>query len=89
MFWAMISKKGGNAPWATDLDYGMCREETNTPQASVLHIGTQYVLYRKDNRFAVRVCCCWRALLGFDSRFLCDVSFLFFPKSTATHRNHI
>ena len=22
MFWAMISKKEGNAPWATDLDYG-------------------------------------------------------------------
>ncbi len=32
---------------------------------------------------------CWQALLGFDSRFLCDVSFLFFPKSTATHRNHM
>ena len=29
------------------------------------------------------------ALLGFDSRFLCYVSFLFFPKSTATHMNHM
>ncbi len=33
--------------------------------------------------------CCWRALLGFDSRFLCDVSCLFFPKSTAHRRNHM
>jgi hypothetical protein len=33
--------------------------------------------------------CCWRALLGFDSRFLCDVSFLFFPKSTTHRRNHM
>jgi hypothetical protein len=63
------------------------REETNPSQASVLHMGTQYLLYRTDNRFAARVCCCWRALLGFDSRFLCDVSFLYFPKSTATHMN--
>jgi hypothetical protein len=45
MFWAMISKKGGNAPRATDLR----REETNPPQASVLHIGTQYLLYRTDS----------------------------------------
>ena len=58
MFWAMISKKGGNAPRATDLQ----REETNPPQASVLHIGTQYLLYRTDStysRFAACVCCCW------------------------------
>ncbi len=41
----MISKKGGNAPRATDLR----REETNPPQASVLHIGTQYLLYRTDS----------------------------------------
>ncbi len=30
-----------------------------------------------------------RALIGLDSRYLCDVSFLFFPKSTATHRNYM
>ena len=66
-----------------------CREETIPPQASVLHMGTQYLLYRTDNRFAARFCCCWLAVLGFDSRFLCDILFFFFPKSTATHRNHI
>jgi len=51
-----------------------CREETNPPQASVLHMG---------------FCYCWQPVLGFDSRSLCDISFLFFPKSTATHRNHM
>ncbi len=87
----MISKKGGNAPWAADLEYMGGREETNPPQASVLYMGIQYLLYRTDNRFAARFCCGWRAVLWFDSRFLCDIAFLFFPKSTATatHRNHM
>ena len=73
-----------------------CREETNPPQASVLHMGTQYLLYRTDNRFSVVVVSstgfdsrCWQAVLGFDSHFMCDVSFLFFSKSTAMHRNHM
>ncbi len=65
------------------------REETNPQQVSVLHMGTQYLLFRTDNRFTLLFCPSWRAVLGFDSRFLCDISFLFFPKSTATHRNHM
>jgi hypothetical protein len=87
----MISKKGGNALWAMDLEFTLRRRnETNHPQASVLHMGTQYLLHKTDNRFTACVCCCWRAVLGFDSHFLCDVSFLFFPKSTAMHsRNHM
>ena len=59
----MISKKGGNAPRATDLDY----DETNPLQALVLHMGTQYLLYRRENRFAARVCVLCCELLGFDS----------------------
>ena len=76
----MISKRGGNALRAADLDYGTSysREETNPPQAYVLDMGTQYLLYRTDNRFVAHVCCWWQALLGFDSRFLCEVSFLSF-----------
>ncbi len=41
------------------------------------------------NRFTAHFCCCWLAVPGFDSRFLCEVSFFFFPKSIATHRNHM
>jgi len=87
----MISKKGGNALRAMDLEFygSYSREEINPPEATVLNMGTQYLLYRTDNRFAVRFCCCWRAVPGFDSHFLCDVSFLVFPKSTATHGNHM
>jgi len=29
-----------------DLEYDSHREETHPPQASVLHMGTQYLLYR-------------------------------------------
>ncbi len=68
----------------------VCRtEETNPPQASVLHMGTQYLLYRTDNRFTVRVCFVGELYLGLIQSFLYDGSFLFFPKSTATHRNHM
>ena len=70
-----ISKKGGNAPRAMDLDYGT---ETNPPQASVLHMRTQHLLYRIDNRFAARVCyvVVGELYLGLiHSRFLCDISF--------------
>ena len=43
--------------------YVVSREETNPPQASVLHMGTQYLLYRTDNRrLAAHVCCCWPAI---------------------------
>jgi hypothetical protein len=54
MFWAMISIKEGNAPRAAYLEYPL--------QAYVLHMETQYLLYRTDNRFAfllLLVSCTW------------------------------
>ena len=43
----------------------------------------------QSKQFPMVWCKNCRALLGFDSRFLCYISFLFFSKSTAAHRNHI
>ena len=61
----MISKKEGNAPRAADLEDNMGKQKINPPQASVLDMGTQYLLYRTDKRrFAAHICHCWQAYLG-------------------------